>query len=88
MGIEVLLPEAAIEAFNLGVISWLARPAEVPLHSALIRPLVHDLGNELAAVVGLNRCWQTALCCYPIQCIDHVLPFGLWPTSTARLFRV
>lgn len=46
MRVETLLPQAAIEAFHLGVIRRLARTAEVEFDAALIGPFVHDLGNE------------------------------------------
>lgn len=55
VGIYALLSESAIEAFDLGVVLRLAGPAEVQLHRTFIRPFAHDLENELAAIVDLDR---------------------------------
>jgi len=73
MSIEALLPEATIEAFDLGIVGRPTWPAEIQLHAAFIRPFVHDLGNEFAAVINLNRRWQAAMRSYPVQCVDHIL---------------
>ncbi len=73
MCIEALLPESAIEALDLGVVRWLAWPTEVQFHSTLIGPSIHDLGNELAAIVDLDRRWQSPIGCDSVQRIDHII---------------
>jgi len=73
MCIEALLPESAIEALDLGVVRRLAWPTEVQFHSTLIGPSIHDLGNELAAIVDLDRRWQSPIGCDSVQRIDHII---------------
>ena len=73
MGVQTLLAQAAIEALYPGVVGGLAGAAEVQLDLALIGPTVHDLGDELAAVVRLDCLGQAALGADPIQTVDHVL---------------
>lgn len=75
MAVQALLPEAAVEAFYLGVVGWRAGPAEVQLNAALIRLLVHDLGIELAAIVDLDRGRQSPFSANAIECIDHIFTF-------------
>lgn len=55
MFVQTFLAEAAIERLDLGVIRRLAWSGEVQLDPVLIGPLVHDIRDEFAAVVDLDR---------------------------------
>lgn len=72
MRVQALLPQAAIEALHPGVIGGLAGAAEVKFDLSLIAPAVHGLGDELAAVVRLDRLGRAALGTDAIQAVDHV----------------
>src|SRR3569833_4688169 len=52
---------------------WLARPPEVEFHSVFIRPLVHDFGDELAAIIDFVCCRQATICCNPDLRVDNVI---------------
>src|SRR6476469_1602554 len=53
--VQTLGAEAPVKRLDLGVIGRFAWTREVQLDTVLIRPAVHRLGNEFAAVVGLDR---------------------------------
>ncbi len=51
----------------------LARPAELELHLMMMSPGIERLGNELAAIVDLDRLWQAGLL-QALQHRHHALP--------------
>lgn len=79
MGIQALLSDASIEAFDFGVIGWPAWPAEVQFDPMLIGPFVHGLRDELATIVDLDCGRQSAMRDDPIERGDHVLALQALP---------
>lgn len=57
MRVQAFLAESPIERLVLRVIGWLAGTREVDLYAVLVCPLVECLGDEFAAVVGLDVAW-------------------------------
>ena len=49
--VQTLLAPPAVKALHHGVVGGLVWPAEVQLYPAFISPFVHDLADELAAVI-------------------------------------
>src|SRR5213080_2060893 len=75
MRIEALLPQATIEAFHFGIVRRLAGTTKVEFDAALIGPFIHDLGNELAAIVDFDNAGQPSLRCNAIERIHDILSF-------------
>src|SRR3569623_2154252 len=73
VSVQALLTESTVKALDLRIVSWLARPTEVEFHSVFIRPLVHDIGDELAANIAFDRCRQATICCNTNQCINQII---------------
>mmetsp|Transcript_10864 Transcript_10864/g.16122 ORF Transcript_10864/g.16122 Transcript_10864/m.16122 type:complete len:90 (-) Transcript_10864:953-1222(-) len=61
MLVQALLAQAPVEALDRGVVRRFAWSAEVQFDAALVGPLVHGLGDELAAVVRLYGLRQAAV---------------------------
>ncbi len=50
MRVQVFLPEAAVEAFHLGIVTRLAGPTEIELDAAIVRPSVHGISGKASIV--------------------------------------
>lgn len=74
MCVQTLLPEAPVEAFDLGVVSGRARPAEIQFNAMFIGPAIHCLRNELAAIVDLDRGGVPAHGSNTRQRFEYMLP--------------
>src|SRR5450631_1128954 len=61
VGIQTFGTEGAIERFDEGVVSWLARTREVDLHPVLVSPQIHCLTGELASVIAEQQFRHSAL---------------------------
>jgi len=66
-----------LQLFTAALSEGLARSAEVELHTALIAPFVHHIGDELAAVTGLDRAWQATLHRDHIESSHDIIPLRL-----------
>ena len=55
LSIQAFVAQSAVEAFNVTILNRPSRPDEVELHSSLMRPYIHRLACEFAAVIGGNR---------------------------------
>ena len=73
MSVQALGPERPIEAFDEGIVSWLAGTAEVDLHAIPVSPEVHGLTGELAAVVTEQRSENGSLELHSVQHSHHIL---------------
>jgi hypothetical protein len=57
---KTLIPEPPVEAFDEGVLDWLARVDEPQLDAVLVRSLVEHPARELRAVVHQDRLREAA----------------------------
>jgi hypothetical protein len=55
VGVQALHPELPVQAFDEGIIRWLARPAEVQCHGAHEGPKVELLADEFWPVIEPDR---------------------------------
>ena len=58
--VETLVPQLAVEAFDVAVLHGLARPNEVQMHAVLVGPEVHRLTCELGPVIDGDRLWSAS----------------------------
>ncbi len=49
--IKAFVPELAVEALHVSIINWLPRTDKVKFDTALIRPGIHSVTDELGTVV-------------------------------------
>lgn len=54
MRIQALLPQSAIEGFDMGIVRRLARTGKCQLYALLTGPTVQYPGNKFRAIVDLN----------------------------------
>ncbi len=54
MGVEALVPEAAVERLDEGIVGRLAGATEVQDHAVLVGPSIERVGDELRAVVDVD----------------------------------
>lgn len=73
--VQAFLPEAPVEAFHLGIVGRRAWPTEVEFHAVLVRPSVHGLRDELAAIVHLDGLRRATLGNQCVKCSHHIFPF-------------
>ena len=86
MFVQALLAQSAIETLHHGVIGWLAWPAEVQLDSPLISPLIHDLADELTAIIGFDSLWLAAFVHDSIEYTYNIFPFEALPNMDRLTF--
>ena len=53
--IQEFVSQAAIEAFDEGVLHWLARGDVVPWHAIVVLPFEHGPAGQLGAVIADDR---------------------------------
>ena len=75
MGIQALVTEGSVEAFDKRIVGRLARAGEVDLHSVPIGPQIHSLTGELAAVVAEQHLRHTTLLLQPAQHPHYIFSF-------------
>src|ERR1700691_2957799 len=51
MRVQALRSERPVEGFDVSVVGWFPRSAEIDLYSVLVGPEVHDLTGELGPVI-------------------------------------
>src|SRR5271156_7006960 len=51
MRVQALRSERPVEGFEVSVVGWFPRSAEIDLYSVLVGPEVHDLTGELGPVI-------------------------------------
>src|SRR6184192_2790837 len=61
--VEALVAKLAVEAFDVGILDWLAGADEVQLHPDPVGPGVEGLPGELWAVVHHDELRETAHSC-------------------------
>ena len=54
LAIQAFVPESSVEAFDIAVLNRATGPDEVQLDTRLMRPYIHRLPREFAAVIGGN----------------------------------
>ena len=67
MLVQAFLPEAAVEAFNVGVLRWLAGFDEIELNAMIVSPSVKRTAPEFRAVVHDQNVRVSALTGDPLQ---------------------
>jgi len=55
MGVQAFRPELAVQAFDEGIVCWLARPREVQRNTAHERPQIELLADKFGPVVEPDR---------------------------------
>jgi hypothetical protein len=65
--VQQLIAQAAIEAFDEGILLRLAGRNVVPLDLPVLRPAQHCHAGELGAVIGNDHCWTTAGCDHGVE---------------------
>lgn len=55
--VEALVAEIAVEAFDVGALSWGTRPDQDVVDAMSLRPGNEDATGELRAIVGASRAW-------------------------------
>lgn len=65
--VQALIPQSSVERLNVGVLIGFARLDQEQPHTTGMRPSHHRLAEELLAVVGADRLWQTVLYGQPVQ---------------------
>ena len=71
--VQALLPEAAVERLDEGVVRGLARPAEVQFYTVQVSPLVQSLRSELRVIVYPDGPGQPVLLHQPLQHLHDLL---------------
>ena len=61
--VEALIPELAVEAFNVGVLGWLARLNQDVLDTSCLHPCHEGPACELWSVVGSDGLWIAPEAC-------------------------
>ncbi|KVM99727.1 hypothetical protein WJ62_16690 [Burkholderia diffusa] len=88
MRVQTFLTEAPVEAFDLGVVSGRARPAEIKFKAMFIRPPVHCLRDEFATIVDLDRGRVSAHSGDTRQRFDHMLSLQTLSDLDGQISRV
>ncbi len=86
MFVQTLLAQPAVEAFDHGVIGWLARSAQIHFNASLIRPFVHDLAYKLATVVAFDGFWLTPGLDDALQHTGDIFTFEALPYVDRQAF--
>lgn len=86
MAIQALLTESPIEGFALSIVRRLAGAAEVNFYPVFLGLLVHGLGDELAAIVGLDDARHATQSTHARQRRHHVVTSQVLPNIDGQAF--
>ena len=65
--VEAFIPELAVEAFNVGVLGWLARLNQDVLDASCLHPCHEGPACELRSVVGPDGLWIAPEACSSLK---------------------
>lgn len=84
MLVQTLRPELVVEAFDKGVVRWLAGPGEVERNSFHICPQIQIARDKLTSLIHPDRGRRADLGTDPFQHVDHIGRAEAEPGSYGR----